>query len=243
ADSRVRLEARALRLPDRLASLGYGTVDAEAHGQRGNFTLSRGVASWPGLQVDAQGPATVDGPKGLRVTASGELAKLGPLMEQKSASGHGVLVADLTGRWRDPVVTGKLELRSPALTDLRADEIVLPFEFTTHSLKLAAASARLGRARLAASGNLAWPQRASPAVPSLDTVRVDLQAQTEDARLEDAWPWLPPAGRGDGSVRAAVAVKGTLTAWHVTGQVESSSLTWPDIPAARELSATFEATP
>ena len=105
----------------------------------------RGAASWPGLQVDAQGPATVDGPKGLRVTASGELAKLGPLMGQKSASGHGVLVADLTGRWRDPVVTGKLELRSPALADLRADEIVLPFELTTHSLKLAAASARLGR--------------------------------------------------------------------------------------------------
>jgi autotransporter translocation and assembly factor TamB len=243
AQSSVRLEARALRLPDRLASLGYGTVDAEAHGQHGTFTLSRGAASWPGLQVDAQGPATVDGPKGLRVTASGEIAKLGPLMGQKSASGHGVLVADLTGRWRDPVVTGKLELRSPAVDDLRADEIVLSFELTQHSLKLAAASARLGRARLAASGNLAWPQRASPAVPSPETVRVDLQAQTEDARLEDAWPWLPPAGRGNGPVRAAVAVKGTLAAWHATGQVESSSLTWPAIPAARELSATFEATP
>jgi autotransporter translocation and assembly factor TamB len=243
AESRVRLEARALRLPARLASLGSGTVDAEAHGQQGTFTLTRGVASWPGLKADAQGQATVDGAKGFHLTLTGELARLGPLMGQRSASGHGVLVADLTGRWRDPVVTGRLELRSPAVADLRADEIVLPFELTRHSLKLAAARARLGRARVVALGNLAWPQGATPAVPSPETVRVDLQVQTEDARLEDAWPWLPPAGHGSGPVRATVALKGTLAAWFATGQVESSSLSWPTIPAARDLSATFAATP
>ena len=141
------------------------------------------------------------------------------------------------------MLTGKLELRSPAVADLRADQIVLPFELTQRSLRLTAASARLGRARIVASGSLAWPQGALPAIPSIDAVRMDLQAQTEEARLEDAWPWLPPVARGSGPVRANVLVKGTLGAWRMTGQVESSSLTWPTIPAARDLNATFEATP
>src|SRR6185369_15054633 len=168
---------------------------------------------------------------------------LGPLLGQHALSGNGVLTAELTGRWRDPTATGRLELRSPARADLRADEIVLPFELTQRSLKLANAAVRLGRARVVASGNATWPQSASPAVPPLDAVRVDLQTQTEELRLEDAWPWLPPAARGSGPVRATVAVKGTLAAWRATGQVESSSVTWPDIPEARDLHVTFEATP
>ena len=60
---------------------------------------------------------------------------------------------------------------------------------------------------------------------------------------EDALPWLPPAARGSGPVRANVTLKGTFSAWRATGQVDSSSLTWPSIPEARDLSATFEATP
>jgi hypothetical protein len=239
----ARLLARELRLPGRLAALGSGTVDAEAQVQQGTFTLARGIATWPGLKAEAQGQATVDGPRALHLTATGELAKLGTLVGQSSASGDGALVADLTGRWRDPVLTGKLELRSPAVADLRADQIVLPFELTPRSLRLAAASARLGRARVVASGNLAWPQGATPAVPSPDAVRMDLQAHTEDARLEDAWPWLPPSVRGSGPMRASVLMKGTLGAWLAAGQVESSSLTWPTIPAVRDLSATFEARP
>src|SRR5262245_12674231 len=240
---RVRVSAHEVRLPAKLGSLGAGTVDAEAQSQHGTFTISRGVASWPGLKAEAQGQATVDGPRALRLTASGELARLGPLIGQSGMSGEGVLTADVTGRWRDPVATGKLELRSPAVADVRADQIVVPFELTPRSLRVTTASARLGRAQAVVSGNLAWPQGASLTVPPLDAVRADVQAQTQDVRLEDAWPWLPPVVRGSGPVRASVAMKGTLSAWRATGQVDSSNLTWPSVPEARDLSATFEATP
>jgi autotransporter translocation and assembly factor TamB len=243
AESNARVQARDIRLPERLASLGPGSVEAVAHGQRGTFTLARATAKWPGLDLDASGPATLDGPRGLRLNASGDLAKLAPVIGQRSVTGTGVLVADLAGRWRDPLVSGRLELRSPALADLRADEVMVPFELTQRSLKLANASVRLGQARVVASGDLAWPHTASVSVPRLDTVRADMQAQTEEARLEDVWPWLPPAARGSGPVRARVALMGTLAAWRATGQIESSNLAWPDIPAARDLTATFEATP
>jgi hypothetical protein len=242
-EGRVRVAARELRLPGRLASLGAGTIGAEGRAQRGTFTLSRGVASFTGLKVEAKGQATVDGPRPIRLTGHGELAKLGPLIGQPSASGDGVLVMDVSGRWRDPVVSGQLELRSPAVADLRLDQIVVPFELTQRSLRATAAAARLGTARVVASGNLAWPQGASPAIPAPETIRVDLQAQTEDARLEDAWPWLPPAARGSGPVRMSLVAKGTLAAWRATGQLASSGLTWPSLPAARDLDATFEATP
>jgi autotransporter translocation and assembly factor TamB len=239
----LRVQAHQLRLPGRLASLGLGAVEAEAQAQHGAFTLARGVASWPGLKAEAHGQATFDGPRTLHLTVTGELARLGPLIGQRSASGDGVLVADLAGRWRDPVLTGQLELRSPSVADLRADQIVLPFELTQRSLRLTTASARLGRARVVASGNLAWPQGAALAAPSPDVVRLDLQAQTEDARLNDAWPWLPAAAHGSGPVRASILVKGTLGVWRATGQLESSGLTWPEVPAARDVSAAFEATP
>ena len=238
----ARLLAREIRLPGTLASLGAGTVDAEALAQQGTFTIAHAVASWPGIKAEVLGQATVDGPRALHLTATGALAKLGPLMGQGSATGDGVLVAELAGRWRDPVLTGRLELQSPAIADLRADQIVLPFELTQHSLRLTVASARLGRARAVVSGTLAWPQ-GSLAVPSPDAIRMDLQAHTEDAHLEDAWPWLPPAVQGVGPVRASVVLKGTLRAWLATGQIESSDLTWPAIPAARDLTAAFEATP
>lgn len=240
---RVRVQAREVRLPEGVASLGSGTVEAEAQGQRGTFALSRGVANWPGLRVEADGQATLDGPTALRLTVTGELARLGPLVGQSPASGDAMLIADLTGRWRDPVLAGKLELRSPAVAALRADQIVLPFELTQRSLRLTAASARLGRAQLVASGTLAWPQGATPAIPPVDAVRVDLQAQTQDVSLEDAWPWLPPPGRGSGPIRASVSMKGTLGAWRATGQIESSGLTWAEIPPVRDLNGTFEATP
>ena len=195
-------------------------------------------------RVDAQGPATVDGPKGLRVTATGELAKLGPLIGQSSASGHAVLVADVTGRWRDPVVTGKLELRSPSgrrsargrdRAALRAHP-ALPEARGRQRAARACAGRRIGQSRVASDARL---PRFRP--------RKRFASICRRRRKTRAWRMR---GRGfrrraaaAGRCARASSVKGTLAAWHATGQVESSSLTWPAIPAARDLSATFEATP
>ena len=244
AQSHVRLAARETRLPGQLASLGPGTVEAEARGERGAFDIARGVSSWPGLTLEARGRATVDGPATIRVSAAADLARLAPLVGQPHAGGQAVLEADLSGRWSDPALAGKLELRSPFVADLRADGVVLPFELTRRSLRLTAASARLGRSRLTASGNVTWPATASPTIPSADAVRVDLVAQTDEARLEDGAPWLPEAARGSGPVRATVQLQGTLSAWRATGQVASTAITWPSpIPETRDVSVTFETTP
>jgi hypothetical protein len=243
ARSQLRVSARETRLPGQLATLGPGTVDAEAHAERGVFDITRGVSSWPGLRLDARGRATVDGPATLHLSATGEIARLAPLIGQSRAGGDATLEADLAGRWSDPTLTGRLELRAPFVADYRADAVVLPFELTRRSLSLAAASARLGRSRLTASGTATWPAAASPAVPSPQTVRVDLTAQTDDARLEDAWPWIPAAARGTGPIRATAQLKGTLASWRVTGQAGSSALTWaPPVPEVREVSVTFEVT-
>jgi hypothetical protein len=244
ARSQIRLSARETRLPGQLAALGPGTVDAEARADRGVFDIARGASSWPGLKLDATGRATVDGAATLHISATGEIARLAPLVGQSRAGGDATLEADLAGRWSDPTLTGRLELRAPFVADYRADAVVLPFELTRHSLSLTAASARLGRSRVTASGTAAWPATASPAVASPETVRVDLTAHTDDARLEDAGPWLPAAARGSGPVRATAQLKGTLASWRVTGQASSSALEWPPpAPETRELSVTFDATP
>jgi autotransporter translocation and assembly factor TamB len=243
AQSHVRLDARDVRLPGALASLGAGTIDAEARGELGTFDLARGVATWPGLKLEAHGHATTDGAAPLRLKAAAELVRLAPLLGQSRASGEGVLDATLTGRWRDPVMAGTLELRSPAIGDIAADQAAVPFELTTHSLRLAGASARRGRAALVVTGNLAWPATDRPAVPSPQAVNVDVTAKTEGAGLEDAAPWLPPALRGSGPLNASVQVKGTLAAWHSRGNIVSSGLTWQSVPPARDISIDFDATP
>jgi hypothetical protein len=244
ARSQIRVSARETRLPGQLAALGPGTVDAEARADRGVFDIARGASSWPGLKLDTRGRATVDGPATLHISATGEIARLAPLVGQSRAGGDAALEADLAGRWSDPTLTGRLELRTPFVADYRADAVVLPFELTRRSLSVTAASARLGRSRLTASGTAAWPATASPAVPSPETIRVDLAAQTDEARLEDAWPWLPAAARGSGPVRATAQLKGTLASWRVTGLASSSALAWPPpAPETRELSVTFDATP
>jgi autotransporter translocation and assembly factor TamB len=241
--SHVRLAARDVRLPGALASLGGGTIDAEARGERGTFDLARGVATWPGLKLEAHGQATAEGAAPLRLKAVGELARLAPLLGQSRASGEGVLDATLTGRWRDPVLAGSLELRSPAIGDVAADQAAVPFELTARSLRLAGVSVRRGRASLVATGNLAWPATHPPVVPSPQVVNVDVTAKTEGAGLEDAAPWLPPALRGSGPVNASVQVNGTLAAWRARGNIASSGVTSPSVPPARDVSIDFDATP
>jgi autotransporter translocation and assembly factor TamB len=243
ARSHVRLNAREVRLPGTLAQLGTGAVDAEARGERGTFDLARAVAGWPGLKLEAHGQATADGPQPLRLKASGELARLGPLLGQSRASGEGALDATLTGRWRDPVLAGTLDLRSPAIGDVAADQAAVPFELTSHSLRLAGASVRRGRASLVATGNLGWPRTDPPAVPPAQAVNVDVTAKTDGAGLEDAAPWLPPALRGSGPLNATAQIKGTLAAWRARGNLASSGLTWPSVPAARDVSIDFDVTP
>jgi TamB, inner membrane protein subunit of TAM complex len=243
ARTQLRVSARDVRLPGDLASLGSGTIDAEARGERGTYDLSRAVASWPGIKLEARGQATVDGPAPLRLSLAAELARLGPLLKQSRVSGNAVLDAELRGRWRDPVLAGKLELHSPAVGDIGADHAAVPFELTQRSLRIAEGSVHRGSARLVATGSLGWPEAPTPALPSPDAVSVDLRAKMEGARLEDAAPWLPPALRGTGPVGANAQIKGTLVAWRAPGSVESSELTWPSIPPARDLSVTFEAAP
>ncbi|MGH7393459.1 MAG: translocation/assembly module TamB domain-containing protein, partial [Candidatus Rokuibacteriota bacterium] len=243
ARTRLRVDAREVRLPGALASLGAGTVAAEATGDQGRFDLSRGSAAWPGLQLEARGQATLEAANPLHVRATGDLGRLAPLLGSVHVAGDAVLEGEVTGRWRDPALAGELDVRSPAVADVRADEAAASFTLTRRSLRLAAGSVRLGQARVAASGSLAWPESASPAVPPPQAVSIDLLARTENAHIGDAAPWLPPALRGSsGPVEVTARIDGTLAAWRVVGQAESASLGVPEAPPVRDVRVSFEAT-
>ena len=193
--------------------------------------------------MDARGQATLEGAKSLSLKAAGDLGRLAALGEGVRVAGDAALEGELTGRWRDPLLTGRLEVRSPVVADVRADHAAASFALTSRSLRLSSASARLGQGRLIASGNLAWPASATLAVPPARAVAMDLVVRTEELRLEDVAAWLPPAARGSGPVTATAKLDGTLTAWRATGQARSASLRWPSVPPVSEASVGFEATP
>ncbi len=240
---RVRLGARDIRLPDRLAVLGSGTITAEGRADRGTFDLARGVAEWPGLRLDAQGQADLEGARALSLKAAGELGRLAPLLDGVRVAGHATLEGTLTGRWRDPRLTGRLEVRSPVAADYRADHVAASFALTPRSLRLDPATVRLGQGRLTATGNLTWPASATLSVPPAGAVSMDLLARTQDMRLEDIAALLPPAARGSGVVAVSAKLDGTLTAWRAVGQAESAGLRWASVPPVSDASASFEVTP
>lgn len=240
---RLRLDARDVRLPKKLAALGAGTIAAEGRADRGTFDLTRGVAEWPGLRADAQGQAEIEGARALSLKAAGELGRLAPLLEGVHVAGDATLEGTLTGRWNDPRFTGQLEVRSPVVADHRADHVAASFALTQRSLRLDPATVRLGQGRLTATGNLTWPVAASQGLPTAETVSVDLVARTEGARLEDVAALLPPAARGSGAVAVSAKLDGTLTKWRAVGQAESASLRWASVPPVSEASASFEVTP
>jgi uncharacterized protein involved in outer membrane biogenesis len=239
----VRLAARQVQLPQAVAALGTGTIDAEASGERGTFDLATAVANWPGLKLTAQGRATLDGPAPMRVKATGELARLAPLLGTVRVAGDATLDAEVTGRWRDPVLAGRLDVRSPMVTDVRADALAASFTLTPRSLRLADALVRVGQARLTAAGALTWPAAVPAAVPPPGSVSLDVRVRTENARLEDAAPWLPPALHGSSGALAVTAkIDGTLAAWHAAGHAESASLGVPGAPPIRQVMVSFDAT-
>jgi hypothetical protein len=240
---RVRLGARDVRFPDRLAVLGSGTIAAEGSADRGTFDLTRGVAEWPGLRLDAQGQGDLEGARALSLKAAGELGRLAPLLDGVPVAGDATLEGTLTGRWRDPRLTGRLEVRSPLVADYRADHVAASFALTQRSLRLDPATVRLGQGRLTATGNLTWPGSATLEVPPARVVSVDLVARTQDMRLEDIAALLPPAARGSGAVAVTVKLDGTLSAWRAVGQAESASLRWASVPPVNNASASFEVTP
>lgn len=239
----VRVAARQVQLPPAVAGLGTGTIDAEASGERGTFELASAVARWPGLQLSAQGRTTLDGPTPIHLKAAGELRHLAPLLGTIRVAGDATLDADVTGRWRDPVLTGRLDVRAPTIVDVRADALAASFTLTPRSLRLADASVRLAQARLTASGHLTWPATATLAVPMPGAVSLDVLARAENARLEDAAPWLPPALHGSsGAVAVTAKIDGTLAAWHAAGRAESASLNVPATPPIRQVAVSFDAT-
>jgi len=241
---RGRASARQVQLPPNLAALGTGTLTAEGSGDRGTFELASGVATWPGLQLHAQGRATLDGPAPLHVKLAGELARLAPLLGTVKIAGDATLEGDLTGRWRDPALTGRLDVRTPVVADTRADALAAAFTLTPRALRVTDASVRLGQARLLASGNLTWPVAATIAVPTPSAISLDVLARTENARLEDAAPWLPGALQGSrGAVLVTAKLDGTLVAWRAVGHAESANLTVPATPPIRGVGVSFEATP
>jgi translocation and assembly module TamB len=127
--------------------------------------------------------------------------------------------------------------------DVRADALAASFTLTPRSLRLADASVRLAQARLTASGHLTWPATATLAVPMPGAVSLDVLARAENARLEDAAPWLPPALHGSsGAVAVTAKIDGTLAAWHAAGRAESASLNVPATPPIRQVAVSFDAT-
>src|SRR5262245_5792540 len=240
---RVRLSARDVRLPAPLTPLGVGTIEAEGTADRGSFDLTRGTARWPALQMDAHGQATTEGAKALSLKATGDLARLATLAEGAYVAGDAVLEGVLTGRWRDPLFTGRLDIRSPVVTDIRADQATTSFALTQRSLRLSTASVRLGQGRLIVSGNLNWRASAMFALPPAQAVSMDLQVRSEEVRLESVASLLPPSARGSGPVEITAKLDGTLAAWRATGQAKSVSLRWPSIPPVSDASVAFQATP
>jgi hypothetical protein len=122
--------------------------------------------------------------------------------------------------------------------------MAIPFEWSGRTLRLAAATGRLGQSRLEVSGTATLADRAPlTAVPRPEDVRLALSTRTAPVSLDDLTPWLPAGWRGTGQVAIAAQIEGPLDRLRADGRAEAARVTVGAVPPIEQLTVRFSATP
>lgn len=239
---RAQIEARAVRV-EALAGAGPGTVHARGTFAGGVLDLEAAEARWPGLRLAGQGRAATEGPRGLRITGSADLARLGALLGVEPLAGKADLDAEIRGSWTAPAATGRLELRSPGAGAIAVDRAEIAFELTPPAFRVERGIVAAGRSRIAVTARGDWPAALPLRSLRPEHVRGRLEVRTDGARIEDLAPLLPAPLRGSGDLAAAGEAEGTLAAWRASGQLDSARIELPGAPPIRDLAVSVRAAP
>jgi autotransporter translocation and assembly factor TamB len=217
-DGRVAVGLEDARLPPPFDGLGRGVVRGEARLTRAALEGVAVRARWPTWALTADGRIPFEAAMVLRSELTADVAELARVQGVAGVAGQAQVSADITGPWREPVASGRLEAPILTIAGQTLTQVRVPFQLTPSTLHVEQARALLGADPLAVDGGATragggwrgqgtlsapsvtlgqWPIQSARAVFTVDPERLAvtelaLGAHGIPVRGTAVWPWRGP---------------------------------------------------
>jgi autotransporter translocation and assembly factor TamB len=156
SDARVALGLEQARLPSPFDRVTPGEVRGEARLTRTGLEALSIRGRWPVGTVSLDGRVPFEGPIALRSRLMADGAELARSLGQDRVAGQAIVAADVSGSWREPVASGRLEATALTSAEVALTGVTVPFRLTPSTIRIADASAVLGKDPLALEGEASW---------------------------------------------------------------------------------------
>ena len=111
---------------------------------------------WPVGTLSLDGRVPFEGPIALRSRLVADGAEVARALGQDRVAGQAIVSADVSGSWREPVASGRLEATALTSAEVTLTGVTVPFRLTPSAIRIADASAVLGKDPLALEGEASW---------------------------------------------------------------------------------------
>jgi autotransporter translocation and assembly factor TamB len=157
SDARIALGLEQARLPPPLDRVTPGEVRGEARLTRSGLEAVSVRGRWPVGTVSLDGRVPFDGPIALRGRLVAEGAELARTLGQGRVAGQAIVSADVSGSWREPVASGRIEAAALTSAGVTLTGVTVPFRLTPSTIRIGDARGVLGKDSFALEGEASWP--------------------------------------------------------------------------------------
>jgi autotransporter translocation and assembly factor TamB len=156
SDARIALGLEQARLPPPLDRATPGEVRGEARLTRTGLEAVSIRGRWLVGTLFLDGRVPFEGPIALRGRLTGDGAELARTLGQDRVAGQAIVSADVSGPWREPVASGRLEATAFTSADMTITGVTVPFRLTPSAIRIADARAVLGKDPFTLEGEASW---------------------------------------------------------------------------------------
>ncbi len=156
SDARIALGLEQARLPPPLDRVPPGDVRGEARLTTTGLEAVSIRGRWPVGTLSLNGRGPFEGPIALRTRLMADGAELARALGQDRVAGQVIVAADVSGSWREPVASGRLEATALTSAEVTLTGVTVPFRLTPSAIRIVDASAVLGKDPLALEGEASW---------------------------------------------------------------------------------------
>jgi autotransporter translocation and assembly factor TamB len=156
SDARIAIGLEQARLPPPFDRATPGEARGEARLTRTGLEAVSVRGRWPAGTVSLDGRVPFEGPIALSGRLTADAAEVARALGRDHVAGQAMVSADLSGSWREPVATGRIEATALTSAEATLTGIAIPFRLTPSTIRITDARALLGKDSLALEGDASW---------------------------------------------------------------------------------------
>ena len=156
SDARIAVGLEQARLPPPLDRATPGEVRGEARLTRTGLEALSIRGRWPMGTLSLDGRVPFEGPIALRSRLVADGAEVSRALGQDRVAGQAIVSADVSGPWREPVASGRLEATALTSAGITLTGVTVPFRLTPSAIRIADARAVLGKDPFTLEGEASW---------------------------------------------------------------------------------------